>query len=157
MRNWFLAAHISWVLIREKKAWQFNNFNHTWHKNSLHKLISHFYFYHSLGKFSKPRLMIFFLFFPENRLWNFLHIVSTELETICIKYQKVFQNSITFQTVQPVWNKVSVEGSVISTGTCQWNIQVKNLCKYFVSVLSLEGVFIPLALFTCWDSLIIKT
>ena len=37
------------------------------------------------------KLMIFLLFFPENRIWHFLQIVSiTPLEAICMKCQILF-------------------------------------------------------------------
>ena len=32
--------------------------------------------YHAMGRFNRGKLMIFFLFFLENRIWYFMQIVS---------------------------------------------------------------------------------
>ena len=60
-------------------------------------------------------LIIFFLFFLENRVWNFMQIAS--LETICLKYETLF-SGISNKNV-PNEYLVKFLPSMLSQRTCE--------------------------------------
>ena len=85
--------------------------------------------YHSLGLFSRQQIM-FFLFFPENRIWHFMQIVSsrdnlheTSNPVFGEKIRKIFQNVV-------CWN-VTVKRVEIGIRTArprsQYNVTVRNV------------------------------
>ena len=61
-----------------------------WNLFNSHKYLPTLTFPILLANSADDKLMIFFLFFsPENRLWNFMQMVSSR-ETICMKWQSLF-------------------------------------------------------------------
>ena len=62
--------------------------------------------YHSMGIFNRRQIHDNFIYFsPENMIWHFMQIVSSPLETICMKCQRLFSGT----------NKENISSAVIFT------------------------------------------